>query len=268
MAVQPDFMAKLPPLTRLATPDFEPRAAEAYRAAIDAIDRAGVPYLVGGALALNAYSGVWRDTRDLDVFIRPHDAGRALDALAAEGFDTQTIYESWLGKAWRSDVYVDLIWRNANGLFPVRTEWSRRAARLQAFGRDMPVLPLEELVVSKMMVMGRYRFDGADILHILAAARRPIDWDHLERIAGEHVGLLLAQLHIFRWAYPGLRDKVPDAVIDRYSMLAREAPSSFGPFRGRLIDIQSFEVDVRGWGLPDPHRAVLEGLYGDAEGRS
>ena len=94
VAVKPEMMAKIPPLTRMCAPEFDPDAERAYSAALRALDAAGVPYLLGGALALNAHSGVWRDTKDLDVFVRPADARRTLDVLAANGFTSETVYES------------------------------------------------------------------------------------------------------------------------------------------------------------------------------
>lgn len=266
MAVKSDHMAKLPPLTRLSEPTLDPAAAPIYEESMDALEAAGVRYLLGGTLALNAHTGIWRDTKDLDFFVRPADSRLALQALHGAGFQTELVYESWLGKGWKGDVFVDVIWRNANGLFPVEDSWLDHAAKLRIFGREAPVIPLEELIVSKMMVMGRYRYDGADVLHVLFSAADKMDWGKLGDICGEHIGLLLAHLHTFRWAYPGWRDKVPDEVLERYAALAEERASSFGPFRARLIDIQSFEVDVQEWGMPDPHRQALDNIF-DAERR-
>lgn len=268
VALKPDLIGKIPPVTRRSAPEFDDDAAASYARAVDALERDGVPYLVGGALGLNAHTGVWRDTKDLDLFVRPGDASIALQTLADAGFISERVYESWLGKAWMGDVFVDIIWRNANGLFPVTSAWFDHPAKVHAFGRDMPCLPLEELLLSKMMVMGRYRFDGADILHVLAASGGQVDWDRLADLAGEHVALMLAHLHAFRWAYPAWRENVPDAVIERFGALARDASNSFGPFRGRLLDLPSYEVDVEAWGLPDAHRIVLERIFGDAEGRT
>lgn len=268
MAVKPEFMAQIPPVTRMGAPEFLPDAARIYAEVLDVLDDAGVPYLLGGAVALNAHSGVWRDTKDLDIFLRPHDAERALATLRAADFSTETVYESWLGKAWREDVFVDIIWRNANALFPVDDSWFLREESVHLFGRDIPVVPLEEFLVSKMLVMGRYRFDGADMLHVLFARAADIDWEALARLCGEHVGVMLAHMHVFRWAYPDWRDRIPVGVISRFTQLAETAESSMGPFRGRLMDIQSFEVDVHSWGMPDPHRLALERIFGSADGRS
>jgi len=261
-------MAKLPPLTRLSEPHLDREAAPIYEAAMDAVEAAGVPYLLGGTFALNAHTGIWRDTKDLDLFVRPVDSRRALQALHGGGFETELVYESWLGKGWKGDVFVDVIWRNANGLFPVEDSWLENPASVRLFGRDAPVVPLEELIVSKMMVMGRFRYDGADVLHVLFSAADRMDWDKLAHICGEHIGLLLAHLHTFRWAYPGWQDRIPEEVLLRYERLARERASTFGPFRARLIDIQSFEVDVQEWGMPDPHRQALDSIFSDGAGKT
>lgn len=266
--MNPKAMAALPPLTRLSEPTFSPECARVYGLAMDAIEGAGIPHMLGGALAFNAYTGIWRDTKDLDVFCRPEDGPRILRALEASGFEPEVVYESWLAKGWMGDVFVDIIWRNANGLFPVTDEWLEHAAERVVLGRRTLVLPLEELILSKMMVGGRYRFDGADILHVLHAAGEGIDWDRLAKGAGEHVGLLLGYLHMYRWGYPEAADRVPEDVLERYARLAKETPSTYGPMRALLMDIQSFQVDVQGWGMPDPHRLVLEEIFGEAEGRS
>lgn len=268
MAVKPEFMAKIPPITRLGVPEFEPEAARVYESVLDALDDAGVPYLLGGALALNAHCGVWRDTKDLDIFVRPRDAERALTTLREAGFMTEMVYESWLGKAWKGDVYVDIIWRNANALFPVEDSWFLQDVSIHLFGREVPVIPLEEFLVSKMLVMGRYRYDGADMLHVLFERGEIVDWDKLARICGEHVGVMLAHMNTFRWAYPGWEEKVPREAVLKFTKLAMDAPTTLGPFRGRLMDIQSFEVDVSSWGMSDPHRMALERIFGSAEGRS
>ena len=267
MADRPN-LTTLPPDTRLARPHFEESAAVVYKRAMDALHEDGVPYLLGGALAFNAYTGIWRDTKDLDAFVRPQDAQRALASLERAGFEIEIVYESWLGKGWMGDIFVDVIWRNANGLFPVKDEWFEHARTSRVLGRDAPVLPIEELLLSKMMVGGRYRFDGADMLHLFYAAGERIDWDRLAEHAGEHIGLLVAYMHMYRWGYPGWKDRIPDDVMARYDELARKAESTYGPFRALLMDIQSYRVDVTGWGMPDPHKKALTDIFGDAEGRS
>ena len=268
MSAHPPFMAQLPPVTRVSDPTFQPEHAAVYEEAIATLNADGVPYLLGGALAFNAYTGIWRDTKDIDVFCKPSDASRVLAALQGAGFTTETIYESWLGKGWKGKVFVDVIWRNANCLFPVTNEWFRHARPARLFGHETRVMPLEELLLSKMMVLGRNRFDGADMCHILHAAGEKVDWDRLAEGAGEHVGLMLAHMHIYRWGYPGWRHRIPDHVMHKYEELARVAPSSFGDFRATLLDPQSFQVDVEGWGMRNPVKQALEEISTERQGHA
>lgn len=54
-----------------------------YCHTLTALIEAGVPFLVGGAYALQRYTGVERHTKDLDVCLREADCQAALDVLAA-----------------------------------------------------------------------------------------------------------------------------------------------------------------------------------------
>src|SRR5579862_746197 len=52
-----------------------------YSKAIDAVRAAEVPFMLGGGFALAAYTGRWRDTKDIDFYIRPEDREAAVQAL-------------------------------------------------------------------------------------------------------------------------------------------------------------------------------------------
>ncbi|HEY1908270.1 MAG TPA: hypothetical protein VGG91_19625, partial [Myxococcaceae bacterium] len=54
--------------------------------AIQVLQRAGVSFLVGGAYAFAHYTGIYRDTKDLDLFIRPGDVEPALQVLGGDGW--------------------------------------------------------------------------------------------------------------------------------------------------------------------------------------
>jgi len=55
-----------------AEDDLEPRLFNFYCAALRMLQRAQVPFLVGGAYALACHTGVVRHTKDFDIFTRPH----------------------------------------------------------------------------------------------------------------------------------------------------------------------------------------------------
>src|SRR5579862_623193 len=69
----------------------------ALDASVAALDAAGVGYLFMGGIASTCL-GRERWTHDIDVFTRPREARRALDALARAGFDTEETFADWLFK--------------------------------------------------------------------------------------------------------------------------------------------------------------------------
>jgi len=70
------------------------------------------------------------------------------------------------------------------------------------------MLAPEELLVSKLFVTRRERFDGADIAHIIYATCGKLDWNQILNRAGEHWEILLWALLFFRYVYPRNSDYV------------------------------------------------------------
>ena len=68
-----------------------------------------MPYVVAGAFALQKHTGIWRDTKDLDLFLPAEVAAEALRHLEEEGFEIEISDPVWLAKAHRDGFYVDLI---------------------------------------------------------------------------------------------------------------------------------------------------------------
>ena len=64
--------------------------------------------MLGGGVAVWARGGPETE-HDLDLFLKPEDAERALEALAAVACAPEKPPENWLYKAWDGDVLVDLI---------------------------------------------------------------------------------------------------------------------------------------------------------------
>ncbi len=241
----------------LKEPDFGPEESGIYAEALDALERAGVRYMLGGALALNVYTGIWRDTKDLDVFVPEKDVGRCLAALEEAGFETSIEDPHWLAKASKGELFLDIIHANDNGLGVVREDWFENAKETEVLGRRVSVVPAEEMLLSKMFVAGRDRYDLSDVLHLVFATRGELDWERMLGKAGEHWELLLAYLHLYRYVYPSHARYVPEEVLERlFERVEREpAPKGFR-FRGTMLDEVSFAVDVREWGLPDERVAT------------
>lgn len=220
--------------------------------AIDVLQEAGVPFLVGGAYAYCNYTGIFRDTKDLDLFPKKEDAARALDVLAADGWETERRDEVWIYKAYKGEYFVDLIFSSGNGVAIVDDEWFQHAPVGTAFGRKVLLVPAEEVIWSKAFICERERYDGGDVNHLLRAVGDRLDWDRLLRRFDRYWEVLFAHLTKFRFAYPSERSKIPEWVMvemmDRTLATLREGDWKQPICRGPLISRVNYEVDVREWG--------------------
>jgi hypothetical protein len=212
-----------------------------------------VPLAVSGAFALHEHTGIWRDTKDLDVFMAAEDVEPSMALLKEHGFQTEICDPVWLCKIHRNGYFVDLISGMSNAVIRVDQSWIDRAFDSAVLGVSVKVLAPEELIASKIFVAFRERFDGADIAHIVYAAGNSMDWDRLLALVGEHSMMLLWSLVLFQYAYPTAKS-VPNQVWD--DLLTRfrqqiENPNPKVPFRGSLLDEKMFAIDVHEWKLPN-----------------
>ncbi|MDX6379916.1 MAG: hypothetical protein QOI57_940, partial [Rubrobacteraceae bacterium] len=159
--------------------DFGNEASEVYVEALNALSQAGIRYMLGGALALNAYTGIWRDTKDLDLFVPEKTVTPVLETLEDAGFETETMDPLWLAKAWRGDLFVDVIHATHNGTGLVDETWFENSKEVQVLDRPALVIPAEEMILSKIFVVAKDRCDVDDVLHLIFAPRGDLDWDRL-----------------------------------------------------------------------------------------
>ena len=158
-----------------ATPSRDD-VTEVLAEVVAALDADGVPYLVMGGLVTAAVARP-RTTDDIDVFVRPEHADRALDALAAAGFDVEQHDPMWLYKAWKRGVLVDVIFRSSGEIY-LDDEMLARAVTTQCRGTTVRALPAEDLLVIKAVVAAEHSpHHWYDALAIIA--RSSIDWDYL-----------------------------------------------------------------------------------------
>jgi len=211
-----------------------------------------VPFVVAGAFALQEHTGICRWTKDLDIFLTAENAPLALKHLASRGFDCEVRDPVWLYKAHRDDFFVDLITGMSNGAIIVDDAWIERGKPATVYGISTRVLAPEELIASKLFVIRRERFDGADIAHVVYGTGGNLDWERLLALACEHWELLLWALVLFRYVYPGQTHYVPLAVwntlLERFSKEIT-SPNPNARFRGSLVDDRMFAIDVNDWGL-------------------
>ena len=228
------------------------RQKKLFREVLTLLNEHALPYAVSGAFALREYTGICRCTKDLDVFLSAQHASKALRSLTDRGFECEIRDPVWLAKAHRNGYFVDLITGMSNGVLAVDASWTDRAHPATVVGVETKVLAPEELLTSKLFVIRRERFDGADIAHIIYSSRGSLDWDRILKLAGEHWEILLWTLMLFRYVYPAHSNYVPQALWrDLLARLQREitTPDRTAKFRGSLVDDNMFAIDVNEWGL-------------------
>jgi hypothetical protein len=180
-----------------------------YRHAITVLRETGVPFLVGGAFALESYTGLVRRTKDLDVFVRPGDCDRLLSRLQARGFRTELRFPHWLGKAFKRGHFIDVVFSSGNGICEVDDLWFQHAVAADVLGMEVSIIPAEEMIWSKAFIMERERFDGGDIAHVLRSQAKTLDWARVLARFNPHWRVLMAHLVLFGFIYPGHRLQVP-----------------------------------------------------------
>jgi len=152
-----------------------------YKETIDAMETAGVPYVVGGGIAVAAYGRV-RATKDIDLYVKPVDTKRALDALGKAGFETNPMSDvKWLAKGYKDGVQVDFILENIGGIVTT-DETIKRGRYMYVSGCRMFIMSPEDLVFRKVLAMRCLRDDWYDCIAVLSNTYRAFDWDYCLRL--------------------------------------------------------------------------------------
>jgi hypothetical protein len=233
-------------------PEFAPEQEALFREVLVLMNEKHVPYVVSGAFALQTHTGIWRDTKDLDLFLPAEEVPRALQYLDDAGFATEVTDPVWLAKAWRNEYFVDFITGMSNAVITVDRSWIERGAPAMVAGVPSRVLAAEELIVSKLFVSFRERFDGADIVHLIHGTRGRLDWRRMLDLVDDHWEILLWVMVLYEYIYPACSDFIPRPVWDellRRLQRRLDHPDHSAAFRGSLIDERMFAIDIHEWGM-------------------
>src|SRR5439155_9111102 len=76
-------------------------------------------FMVAGGFAVNAYTGLRRPTKDIDIFCKAGDYPKILNKFTSLGYRTQVLDERWIAKIFKGKSYVDLIFGSSNLVAPV-----------------------------------------------------------------------------------------------------------------------------------------------------
>ena len=158
----------------LEQPTFD-ELLESMKRAAAVLRDAGIPYALSGGLAAYARGGPETE-HDVDFFLKPEDAERALQALEAAGYRPERPPEEWLLKAHDPDVgvLIDLIFDPSGG--PITDEWLARAEELEVMAMRMPVATLEDVFVTKLLSVVEQEPDFSASLEMARSLREQINW--------------------------------------------------------------------------------------------
>lgn len=243
--------------TDLPQTELAPETVEFYREAMQALDNAGVPFLVGGAYAYARYTGIVRYTKDFDIFVRPADFERTLDVFLQKGWQAERSFPHWLGKTFRGEDFVDVIFSSGNGVARVDDLWFEHAVAGKVLDYAVKLVPIEEMIWSKSFIMERERFDGADVAHLLRCCAPDLDWERLlgRFEANDGWRVLFVHLVLFAYIYPGDAGRIPEHVLDRLTdrlrrdMLHPDADPLL--CRGPILSRSQYLIDLYRWGYQD-----------------
>jgi Uncharacterised nucleotidyltransferase len=207
---------------------------------LKAMEQAGFPFMIAGAFALHAYTGLWRNTKDMDLVVLPRDREAACMALRRAGmsdyYEVQPYDREWIFRSHEGDEIVDVIWRLANKVDDVNEGWFEHAPAGTFAGHCVRFVPPEELIWMKLFVLQPERCDWPDIINLIRGTEGRIDWGHLLALVGAHWRLLRAVVEIFDWLCPREREFIPASFRRELARRERRDADRDAECRNVLLD--------------------------------
>lgn len=108
-------------------------AEQFYVEVIQVLKKYNFPFLIGGTFGLTFYTGIRRETKDLDLFLKAHGYQHILRRFVEEGYKVEITDVRWLAKIFKGDYFVDIIFNTVNNLCPVEDSWFEYAVDGELF---------------------------------------------------------------------------------------------------------------------------------------
>jgi len=147
---------------------------------VEAMEKASVKYAFIGGIASGGL-GRPRSTHDIDLFVMPEEAEKALRALAQYGFRTEKTDPSWLYKGFNDNILVDVIFKSKGEIY-LDTEMYQRMITAEFHGKRLRLVSPEDLIIIKAAAHSELTpSHWHDAIALLSHAK--IDWPYLVRRA-------------------------------------------------------------------------------------
>jgi hypothetical protein len=222
---------------------------QVYHEVINTLNLRKLRFALGGAFALAFYTGHWRNTKDLDLYVLPVDRQDVIAAVLSTGmsdyYEVESYDRSWIYRAYQDDIIVDIIWAMANGRGDVDEIWLDEGDQISVQGEVLPVIPVEELIWGKIYVLQKERSDWPDVLNLLHASGPQVDWDHLLLRLGEDMPLLASLMTLFCWLDPVRTQDFPPTLWESLSLNLPE--TKLPP---NTVERRAARLDSRPWFYP------------------
>jgi len=166
---------------------------EMMLAAIDALERAGLSYMIVGSISSNVYAFP-RSTNDADFVVQlvPGGLQRVLELLGPSfELEPQTQFEGitatirYVIRTPEVAFRIDLFLLSDD---PFDQERFARRRRMRVLGRETYAPTAEDVVIQKLRWsrQGRRSKDVDDVRNVLAVRRRELDWAYVEHWCDLH----------------------------------------------------------------------------------
>jgi len=210
-----------------------------YRKVIEGAIARRIPFALGGAFAVATYTGAWRNTKDLDLYVLPEFRERMIAVLNEAGledyFDQKPYDRWWIYRSTSGDTIVDIIWAMANHRAQIDQLWMS-GPEIELRGYGLKVIPAEAMIWDKLYIMQRDRCDWPDVLNLLYSVGPEIRWESVLQRIGDDLPLLAGALSVFGWAAPGRARELPGWLWGKLGLPAPVAEPSIDQRRVSLLD--------------------------------
>lgn len=194
------------------------KAKEVFREAVALLEQQPFDYAVGGGICTAHWTWGAQKISDIDLVIREDDGPVVLQLFAEAGYETAEMDHSWLHKAFKDGVTIDLMHELKNGT-KFDDEFKEHVRREELFGAIAYVMAPEDQVASLAATVDRETI-GSHWYGILdLMANRDLDWDY---VIARSEGIPLRMLSVIHFA---LSEQIPvqKGVIERLNKLVTDS---------------------------------------------